>query len=49
MLYHHRFDIITLSETWLQYDKNLTHYTQIPGQNVYYKTDKKDEEVLGCT
>ena len=37
MLYHHPFDIITLSETWLWSDKNLLQYIQIPEYNFCYK------------
>ena len=37
MLYHHPFDIITLSETWLRSDANLLQYVQIPGYNFCYK------------
>ena len=33
MLYHHPFDIITLSETWLRSDTNLLQYIQIPEYN----------------
>ena len=31
MLYHHPFDIVTLSETWLRNDTNLLQYVQVPG------------------
>ena len=37
MVYHHTFDIITLSETWLRNDTNLLQYVQIPGYSFRYK------------
>ena len=37
MLYQHPFDIITLSETWLQNDTNLLQYAQTPGNSICYK------------
>ena len=37
MLYHHLFDIVKLSETWLRNDTNLLQYVQIPGYRFCYK------------
>ena len=42
MLYRRPFDIITLSETWLQNDTNLLQYVQIPGHSFCYKN--RDEQ-----
>ena len=42
MLYRRPFDIITLSETWLQSDTNLLQYVQIPGYSFCYKN--RDEQ-----
>ena len=42
MLYHHPFDIITLSETWLRNDTNLLQYVQIPEYSFCYKN--RDEQ-----
>ena len=42
MLYRRPFDIITLSETWLQNDTNLLQYVQIPGYSFCYKN--RDEQ-----
>ena len=48
MVYHHTFDIITLSETWLRNDTNLLQYVQILASVI--KTGMSDEEVvLECT
>ena len=37
MFYHHPFDIITLSETWLRNDTNLLQYVQILRYSFCYK------------
>ena len=37
MVYHHTFDIITLSETWLRNDTNLLQYVQTPAYSFRYK------------
>ena len=37
MVYHHTFDIITLSETWLRNFTNLLQYVQIPAYSFRYK------------
>ena len=37
LFYHDLFDIITLSETWLQNDTNLLRYVQTPGYSFRYK------------
>ena len=42
MLYRRPFDIIALSETWLQSDTNLLQYVQIPGYSFCYKN--RDEQ-----
>ena len=46
MFYRHRFDIITLSETWLRNDRDLLQYVQISGCNFYYRN--RDEKPGGC-
>ena len=43
MLYQHLFDIITLSETWLRNDSDLLQYIQIPGYNLCYKNQDRQQ------
>ena len=52
MLYQHPFDIITLSETWLRNNTNLTYYSTYKCQDIVsiIKTRPNDEEVVSeCT
>lgn len=37
MLNLYKFDIMTLSETWLKNDKNMLNYVEIPGYDFLYK------------
>ena len=44
MLYQNPFDIITLSETWMQNDSNLIQYVQIPAYSFCYKNQDERRE-----
>ena len=41
MINDKQFDNVTLSETWLRYNKDLPGYVKIPGYNFVYKNGEQ--------
>ena len=47
MLENHKFDIVTLSETWLKDKKHQYEYVQIPGYNTVFRNRENKKGGVG--